>query len=189
MKIKAAEFIVSYLERKRIVDSKQHEIYIYGFSSLMNFTLSLFTIFIISLLLNCILECTIYAFLFSYIRRYSGGYHASTYLLCYLEYVSIFILSMYLEQILDFTVLGLISLISLLIVIPVEHPNNPLSLIEIKVYRKIAIKRLVLLILVSMLFSLIGLDIKNVICLVLTVTALLVFLQLIQNKRREHQGE
>ncbi len=100
---------------------------------------------IFGLILNCIIESIIFYISFQFIRKYAGGYHASTEARCEtLSTLSILacIVVIKLAKLYDFqTVLLLITILSAVCIFafcPLDTPEKPLSNKEFKYFRKIS---------------------------------------------------
>lgn len=109
---------------------------------------------IFGLVLNCIIESIIFYISFQFIRKYAGGYHASTETRCeILSTLSIFacIVVIRLSKTYDFqTVLLIISALSavcIFVFCPLDTPEKPLSDKEFRYFRKIS--WLILLVIVA----------------------------------------
>ena len=111
------------------------------FSHLMFFIIAC----IFGLILGCIFESIIFYIAFQFIRRYAGGYHASTETRCEI-FSSLSILAcivvIKLLKTYDFqTVLLLITILSavcIFIFCPLDTPEKPLSDKEFKYFRKVS---------------------------------------------------
>lgn len=100
---------------------------------------------IFGLVLGCIVESIVFHIAFNFIRRYAGGYHASTETRC--EISTTFsllacIVLIKLSKTYDFnTVLLIISALSVIcifVLCPLDTPEKPLSEKEFKYFRKIS---------------------------------------------------
>lgn len=122
------------------------------FSHLMFFIIAC----IFGLILGCIFESIIFYIAFQFIRRYAGGYHASTETRCEI-FSSLSILAcivvIKLLKTYDFqTVLLLITILSavcIFIFCPLDTPEKPLSDKEFKYFRKVS--WLILLVIVTVI--------------------------------------
>ncbi len=140
-----SDLIVKYfLGQSNITDDEQ-DLYQYGFFILLSHILYLLITIVVGTLLGTVLESIIFYIAFQFIRRYAGGYHASTETRCeIMSTLSILacIVVIRLLKIYDFqTVLLIISTVSTLciaILCPLDTPEKPLSEKEFKYFRKIS---------------------------------------------------
>lgn len=137
--------ISDLLIRKSVIDSEDQELYVYGFFMLLSQLLYLIIACIFGLLFQCFLESAIFYFAFQLIRKYAGGYHASTEGRCeIMSTLSILacIVMIWLSRSYDFSLLLFcISLVAVLVIAvfcPLDTPEKPLSNKELKYFRKIS---------------------------------------------------
>lgn len=140
------------LIKQQQIDKGDSALYEYGFfillSNLIFFALTCLT----GALVGAFLQSVLFFIAFQFIRRYAGGYHASTELRCqFFSTVSIVvsILSIKLfqqyEQFLWWTVLMALGTAVIVFFSPLDTPAKPLSCNERKVYKK----KTILILLVS----------------------------------------
>ena len=142
---KLSSKISDLLIRKSVIDSEDQELYVYGFFMLLSQLLYLIIACIFGLLFQCFLESAVFYFAFQLIRKYAGGYHASTEGRCeIMSTLSILacIVMIWLSRSYDFSLLLFcISLVAVLVIAvfcPLDTPEKPLSNKELKYFRKIS---------------------------------------------------
>lgn len=79
------------LEKEKLKAEKS--VYEFGLKVLINESFTFLLTILISIILKQVEFSIIYIFLFSYLREYSGGYHASTYWKCRICYIAMFMLN------------------------------------------------------------------------------------------------
>lgn len=128
---------------KQSITDEERELYAYGFFSMLSFIICLILASFFGILLHCFLESIVFYIAFQFIRRYAGGYHASSEKTCeILSTFSIFssILLVKVSNYYEFQTILLIISVVLSIVIffisPLDTPAKPLSEEQIKQYRK-----------------------------------------------------
>lgn len=139
----------AYLTEKMLsngtISKDDKELYIYGLFMLISHLMFLIITCIFGLVLGCVFESIIFYVSFQFIRKYAGGYHASTEIRC--EIFSILsilacIVVIKLSKTYDFqTVLLLIttfSAVCIFIFCPLDTPEKPLSNKELKYFKKIS---------------------------------------------------
>lgn len=137
--------IVKLLIKQSIIIDENQELYIYGFFILLSQILYFILILIFGIIFNIILESIIFYIAFQFIRRYAGGYHASTETRCEIfSMLSILvcIVVIRLSKTYDFqTVLLLVTILSAVCIFslcPLDTPEKPLSDKEFKYFRKVS---------------------------------------------------
>lgn len=127
------------------INEDDRELYVYGFFMLLSQLMYLIFSCILGLIFGCILESIIFYVAFQLIRRYAGGYHASTEARC--EIMSSFsilisILVIWLSKSHNFqTILFAVSIAAMIFIFclcPLDTPEKPLSEKEFKYFRKIS---------------------------------------------------
>lgn len=142
---KLSSGIVKVLIRQSVVDKENEDLYNYGFFILLSQILYFIIALIIGILLNAVLHSIIFYIAFSFIRRYAGGYHASTEIRCEISTafsIIVCISVIKLSQFFDFNIILLIisaiSAICIFVLCPLDTPEKPLSENEYKYFRKIS---------------------------------------------------
>lgn len=138
-----ARFLVQY----GVINKKDIEIYKYGIEVFFLFTMDLLSIFILSLFIGNFIETICYFLAFMPLRFFSGGYHATTRLRCYIISLVAYIIFSIIIAI-DFQkitriLMVFITLFSLLVVVlfaPVVHKNHYLTMQEIIICKRISRK-------------------------------------------------
>ena len=117
-----ASKITSFLIENKEINQDDYEVYKYGFEVLIAFIVNIAIVLSIGLLFNKIFYSIAFLICYCPIRQFAGGYHANN----YTKYtLMIFIIST-------------LSYTGIFILAPIEHRNNPLTLREIKKYKKIS---------------------------------------------------
>lgn len=127
------------------ISADKQELYVYGFFMLLSQLMFLIFACILGLILGCIIESIIFYIAFQFIRRYAGGYHASTETRCEIITtlsITACIVVIKFSRTYDFqTVLMIIALISavcILFLCPLDTPEKPLTDKEYKYFRRIS---------------------------------------------------
>lgn len=127
-----ASRLTSYMIAQGLIPQEDEEIYVFGWTMLLLPVASFAAILLIGAFLGQLLGTAIFLFFFSFLRSYSGGWHADSFRRCFLTTVSLYgcclLLHFYLpEASWDWTILVL-SLMSIFIIYmwaPADHPNKP----------------------------------------------------------------
>lgn len=141
------------------------EIYVYGIKLIISSVVGMCVIFTIGLFTGYFTQAMIYIVTLSLIKSFAGGYHANTYLMCnVISGISfLFALIMYFpllrmskSEVLITTVLVFcVTLLTIILFSPVEHPNKKIEQSDKKKYKFISIVMLCAEIAVSICFYII----------------------------------
>lgn len=142
---KLSHLVSKALIQVNSINEEDTELYTYGaFILISNIIYLVFTL-LIGLLAGCVLESVIYHVAFQFIRRFAGGYHASSEARCeIMSTISIIvcILVIKLSKIYDLQTLliiaSTISVVCIFILCPLDTPEKPLTDTEYKYFRKIS---------------------------------------------------
>ena len=146
---------------KGLVNREDVSIYTYGLEVLISTAFSFLTILVIGLLFSALFEAVFFLSVLVVLRRFTGGYHAKTYIGCNLSCSLLFITSLFLNRVLSFNLVALIiihflGLIIILLIAPVENINKPLSLSKRRVNKKRAVIACLALSMITILLFVIG---------------------------------
>lgn len=163
--------LVRLLLNKDVIQQENLEIYQFGIEQFLTTSLNVLTTLILGILFNEVFQGILFVIAFMILRAYSGGYHASTSVRCYLlsTFSIVAALSvMKFTEINNFICIGLLLLSGVVIILlsPVSTVNKPLDNIECVVYRKRSIFIWCVETFVALAF--IGFDIEKVsVCIML----------------------
>lgn len=188
--------IAGWLVKNTDKGKDEFEIFSYGISVMISFTISLASIFTIGLIFNLLIETAIYAFVFTCIRKFTGGYHCNTYLRCNLLYISCYVLSVAFVKLLSYfsfawVVLLIAYLFSNIVIIrfsPIEHENKPIAIEDFFPLKLKAIAISVIFTMASTALIIIGIKQAYIVAVVLLQVAI-AMLVAIYNKKGESKGE
>lgn len=152
-----AKKLANYIYNKNIISASDIEIYQYGFQCFLELSISTLCSIIIALLLGMLPECIFFFLLFIPIRSFGGGLHMKTYFACFIG--SCLILTATLLIVKYFTiplpvsfVLYLFSIVLILIIGPVDHPNRAVDAQENRTFMKKTHFTMLISFLLSLLF-------------------------------------
>ncbi|MDR1753344.1 MAG: accessory gene regulator B family protein [Eubacterium sp.] len=134
LSLKITEIFLS----EKIISDEDIDIYVYGFEMVISNIITVIITILTGVLFGNLFDAFIFYTVFSSTRRFSGGYHASTYIGCKITYiiciVSVMLLAntfLFLSQFLQFHFLILLiclfNIITVSILSPIEHKNKPLT--------------------------------------------------------------
>lgn len=136
-------YIVAYLVDNHLVEKDDAPIYQYGFSILFLKIIYWTSFLIFGLLFDVFVETVIFLLMYSWIRIYAGGYHASSVLKCYIISLGTVIINGILcsnydlfEGLFIDELFFIGSWIYIFIFCPVDNNNKRLDMLEKKRFRK-----------------------------------------------------
>lgn len=142
---KLSSKISDLLIRKSVIDSEDQELYVYGFFILLSQILYFIIAVIFGIIFNVLLQSVVFYIAFQFIRKYAGGYHASTEGRCeIMSTLSILacIVMIWLSRSYDFSLLlfciSLVAVLVIAVLCPLDTLEKPLSNKELKYFRKIS---------------------------------------------------
>lgn len=138
---KVSRKVTDRLLSRNAIKDEDYEIYQYGLEQLFTSILNMLTLLVIGSIMGMIWQGIIFVLSFMLLRKYAGGYHASTPLGCYLLTTLIITVALSLMKyfeisILIYLVLLMVSSVIVYMLTPVEAVNKELDKIEKIIYRK-----------------------------------------------------
>ena len=140
---KLANFLTRFFVKKKIILEDAAEAYAYGFEILLSIIVYESIFFLISIFTNTFIPSLGFWISFFFIRKFCGGFHASTYFKCHLMFLAnhvLFIfLCKYLFSLIDhkwISVLLCFCALTVFLIAPVDHPNKPFLENEYSKFKK-----------------------------------------------------
>ena len=128
-----AEKMTDLLEKQGLVESDMAEVYVYGMTLLISSTVTLLATLLLGFVFHVINSVLVFLLFFVPVRIFSGGYHSSSYLRCFLTFMlmlgSFIAIQRNLPERAVLPTILITSLISLFLIFkfsPVSHPNAPI---------------------------------------------------------------
>lgn len=186
-----ANSLTDKLEKAGAIAPERRAVYIYGFELIISTVSGMAAVFLIAALgFHRPLEGIIFLAATILLRIYSGGYHADTYLRCFIiTSLSFAVVMILYEALIYFEVnawivigIALIAGIYIWKKIPVTHPNQPLSEKRIKECRKKG--RGILVIEMGISCILTGLQYSCGIMIMLSILEVAVFRVIVKDKKK-----
>lgn len=140
---KISERIIAYAVKNDMLDKDKTEEYIYGLEISLSVLSSYISVSIIGLLMGMLWQSVLYLFVFVTVRRFAGGFHFNSQLICYLSMciicpIVLLIIKYTENSVMLYSIIMAISTLVLLIVSPVPAIEKPLDEKEKIVYGSIA---------------------------------------------------
>ncbi len=146
---KTASKIVDYLVKREVIENENvyTDFYQYGAEITISSLLNVALIFLIGILSRHFIDSLIYLPLFILLRKFTGGYHADTYLKCniigclnFLLVLALKDISMLFMSVEPLTIaLGVMSVMELLFLCPIENKNKPIKREKLPVYKLLSV--------------------------------------------------
>ena len=144
--------ITEWLIASKAVEEEDRELYEYAIYSILITISPLFLVLVIGILMGTLVEGIFLITPFMCIRKFSGGYHAKTFKICFASSCGLLILCMYLASHINYgfwvSALAFVSVISLYLWSPIDSENRRLEQDEKRKYKRTTI-------LISLVFTLI----------------------------------
>lgn len=146
---KASSYLVSLLLKEQIIVVEDRETYEYGFEITMANMVNGIIVLLIGIGLHQLLDTIVFYLVFVSLRFFCGGYHADSYLGCFLSFAVTTVLCLTISRVVARYVeviagLSFIATMALWIYIfrmaPVEHENRPLTQKERSLFRRRSIQ-------------------------------------------------
>lgn len=115
-----------------IISKEHEEIYVYGFELILSFMSSVTIVLFLGAIIHKIIETLIFLTLFIVIRRFTGGFHAETYLKCQICTIGFYLCVLGLTlvdqpSLLIHVLLMIFGTLIIILIGPIESPYKPLS--------------------------------------------------------------
>lgn len=124
----------------KIIETSDRDVYLYGMKLLVSNIINTVVVLLMSLIFGHFLHTIYFLLGYWFIKRCSGGFHASNHRNCILFFSTYYLIWMliYRESFNTIILVALwcISLLVLLLFSPVEDPNKPLEYDERKIFQK-----------------------------------------------------
>lgn len=152
--------ITSLLVGDNSIDNEDSEVCSYGLEVLISSLINTVVVLLIGFTLGKFMQTVVFIVCYCSIRQFSGGYHASSHGKCIFTFLCMYIAtvvivgniySIHLKPVI--LLIGILNWISIFILVPVEHVNNPLTDLE-KIKNKKNARVIVTLVLVGILIGL-----------------------------------
>lgn len=142
-----SERIADFLLYQKIINTQEKEIYVYGIQLVISSVINLLICITISLLLNELVNGILFFILFSSLRRFTGGFHCKTFIMCNMIFSVIVTLVLLINGLFGtifgepvlFIITVFFCLTCILLFSPVYNKNKELTNIELKKFKIISI--------------------------------------------------
>lgn len=124
------------------IDSQDGEVFQFGVEAYIKSRLNMLLPLVLSIFFNCFLQMFLFIALYCRLRRYAGGYHSKSEVLCFilsqLMIMGAMIIILFSTEIpsLILNIIVALSALTIILLGPVETRNNPLTSHEKILYKK-----------------------------------------------------
>lgn len=138
MQHRLSECIADFLLSQKVIKKQEKEIYVYGTQLVIPSIINLLICITISLLLGELINGLIFFAIFSSLRRFTGGFHCKTFIMCNVVFSSIVALALLsntflgkvFENYVIVMVTAIFNLICILLFSPVYNENKKLTYLQ-----------------------------------------------------------
>ena len=133
--------LTDLMQDNGIIQSENRKICEYGIRQLFTVLLNIFSDVFIGILFGMVSESIIFLIAYMSLRRFAGGFHSRSPVMCYVYSMIIIAVNLWMAKIwfsdkMIINILLLIGSALIFLLSPVEDMNKPLDTLEYKVYRK-----------------------------------------------------
>ena len=185
MENKLSKIICGHLLTAKIISNDYLEVYIYGMEILLSFLISTTIILTIVLISGRVLNTIIFLAIFMILRRFTGGFHADTYLICKIftvgTYLTVLLLSEFIQlETFFYLILTIPGIPVVYLCSPIENPNKPLTDDEKKKHKFTSVVLYFVIMLIGICIQVISRTLSSVICYTLTSVIALMILSILK---------
>lgn len=192
---KVSSHILSFVSEHFDVSPEMKDIYQYGIEITLSSMLNIVLVLLCSLLLGNIWTGLIYLFVFIFLRSFTGGFHASTYLRCNLTMIATFLVTYCSFKIVVFLnppiyiyeVLCLLNLIPISACSPVPNKHKPLTDKQREKYFILSIVIASAILLIGTACIVVDIFIGAMIIMTVTMVAILIVIETFLQRRGIHE--
>lgn len=189
---KTLSFISKYLE----ISPEAKDVYQYGIEITVSSVFNTLLVLLCSLALGDILAGITYLFIFIFLRSFTGGYHAATYLRCNIIMVVTFIIAFILYKIIVcfsfpvflFGIASAVNLIPIIIYSPVPNKHKPLTETQRKRSYKLSLLIASMVSLIGLILYIVGIRIGAIFIITVTMVSALIIIENFMRRRGYHDG-
>ncbi len=132
---------ILYIIEKGLINEQDKKIYQYGFQCFLEVSISTIFSLVIGTILHMLPECLFFFFLFIPLRSFNGGLHLKKFSSCFICSSLILLCSLLIIRIINIPVLisfiiYMFSMILIIIIGPVDHPNRSVNSSENIIFKK-----------------------------------------------------
>lgn len=185
-------FVSKFVE----ISPEAKDVYRYGIEITISSALNILLILLCSLALGDVLAGITYLFIFIYLRSFTGGYHADTYLKCNIIMVVTFVITFILYRSVvyfafSFLGLGIVSAVNIIPIAlysPIPNIHKPLTDVQCKRFYKLSLLIAFMISVIGLTLYIIGLPIGAMFITTVTMVSALIIIEIFIRRREYHEG-
>lgn len=184
-----AQFITGYLFKNNIIDNSKLDIYIYGFEIMISNIVCFGIGLVLGAIFSQFMESVVFLLVFMLMRKYCGGYHANTYLVCDTIFTVNMLTVMTALKLISYfsvyvhAVIICMCFISIVFFAPIENKYKPLTIEKKKKHKLIAIVLNVFSSLISTALFFISIQYAIIIDMALATVAIFMIIEVLRKGR------
>ena len=187
---KIAKRVCNSLIKHGTVNSDLEEVYVYGIELLLSFLFSVSLIIAIGFCAGKTIETLVFLIMFIMIRKFTGGFHASTYLKCQICTISSYLIALHISVEFELPIIAkalliIIGTATVSLIGPIENPNKPIDKESMNRYKTIGTFMFVGFGIIGLLLSYSLPGISNLMIYALTLILLLMLVSFIGRRIKE----
>ena len=188
-----AIWICNKLLEKKIISDTYLEVYVYGFELILSFLISSSIIIAIGIITNQIIPTLTFLITFIFIRQFTGGFHANSYIMCKIYTLLCYIGSIFFSYLFPvnrfaFVILFVIGEAIIGLLAPIENPHKPLSTKEKKKHKKKSLFLFPIWTLMGVAFSFFEISISNTIFYTLCTIIILMIIPTLERREKDEKA-
>lgn len=132
MEERIAYSICNKLAEKNVIKNDYFDVYKYGLELIVSTIISIFIVISVGIILKQIDVTLIFLAVFIGLRRFTGGYHASTYIKCKICMITVYLIYLVLTNFTNISTIAVIcqfcvGIVLITLLCPIENDNKPLK--------------------------------------------------------------
>lgn len=188
--------ILSSISKFMEIPPEMKDVYQYGIEITISSIFNVILVLLCSLALGDVLTGIIYLLIFIFLRSFTGGYHATTYLKCNITMVVTFIITFVLYKVITHfafpificEAIALLNFIPIVIFAPVPNKHKPLTDAQKKRSYKLSLLIAAVLSLIGLIIYTLEIPIGAMIIITVTMVSVLVIIEIFMQRRGYHES-
>lgn len=194
---KISKALADFLVAENAIEKEKYEIYTFGLECLIARIGTILYLLILSVCLRAVWQAAVFFFVFLAMRKFSGGYHATTYVKCNSLYLLTFIVAVlgdrYFASFFDSFCLTVFILLFVFITVlffsPIENPNNPIEDGQEKKFRRTSLIITSALSVGEMVLFFLGLPMHRMLLISMLLAVFYMYVEVINRNRDEQNSD
>lgn len=152
--------ITVFLVNNNSIDNDDNEICSYGLEVIISSLINLVIVLLLGFIFGKFIQTVVFVLCYCSIRQFAGGYHAKSHGKCISTFLGMYIVTLFIVENIDsiylkaaILLIGILNWLSIFVLAPVEHINNPLSDLE-KIKNKKSTRVIVTIVLIGIILGL-----------------------------------